>query len=267
MRRVHIVLEGSKDVYFLYVLLVRRFAFASTKKWASLVSGNVSLSQGETLSCHEADLDVCLYWTDGVANVEGQAKNLLRPVELLDADTFAAALIVDADSQDPPGTPADRRTYGGIAERPGWLIGKLKEKAREEVQKDERYKELATFSRDCIFLLPDNQREGDLETLMRDCVNRADPNHETFFTACWAGFDASLKAHNFNPATRKSMMNEYAAAFDAHTWDHNGINRTLFNDSLWDWHAPALAPLVAFLDTLFFGTSSPINTTTTQETL
>lgn len=262
MRRVHIVLEGSKDVYFLYVLLVRRFAFASTKKWASLVSGNVSLSQGETLSCHEADLDVSLYWTDGVANVERQAKNLLRPVELLDADTFAAALIVDADSQDPPGTSTDRRTHGGITERPSWLIGKLQEKARKEVRNDVRYAELGIFPREHIFLLPDNQREGDLETLMRDCVNRVDPNHETFFMDCWAGFDACLKAHNFNPTTRKSMMTEYAAAFGVRTWDHNGINRAFFNDTLWNWQAPALAPLITFLYTLFFNTE-PLNKQTT----
>ena len=161
----------------------------------------------------------------------------------MDADTFVAALIVDADCQDPPGTPADKRTYGGVAERPKWLIKQLQEKCPDS----------PTILREQIFLLPDNQREGDLETLMRESINCVDTNHEIFFTDCWAEFDASLKALHFNPATRKSMMNEYAAAFDAHTWDHNGINRAFFNDSLWDWHASALAPLVAFLNDLFFG--------------
>ncbi len=130
------------------------------------------------------------------------------------------------------------------------------------MRNDVRYAELGIFPREHIFLLPDNQREGDLETLMRDCVNRVDPNHETFFMDCWAGFDACLKAHNFNPTTRKSMMTEYAAAFGVRTWDHNGINRAFFNDTLWNWQAPALAPLITFLYTLFFNTE-PLNKQTT----
>lgn len=97
-----------------------------------------------------------------------------------------------------------------------------------------------------VFLLPDNQSDGDLENLLEKMVR---DEHRTIIDCCWTGYAKCLaaKENDYNSPTRKSKMREYAAAIDQSVWADQGFVKTFANDSVWNWSSPALVPLKDFL--------------------
>lgn len=98
------------------------------------------------------------------------------------------------------------------------------------------------FAQVRAFLFPDNQSDGDFETLLDSMACDRTPIDD-----CWRSYEQCLAEKNYNRPTRKSMMHEYAAAIDASVWEHEGFNKSFANDAIWDWSAPALDPLKTFL--------------------
>lgn len=238
MKRVHILVEGIKDFYFLHEFICQRF-------WGSLggvakLSGRGLPKNPYTVRIGTDVLDIRSFWVGGIDRLVEHSPNIRRPPELSSNEAFASAIIADADS---PNRRSDL-LGGGHAERRRLLHERLGEKIGG-----------GGVSGDGLFLFPDNYGDGDLETLMRQIVVNTD-EHQAFFEECWDPFDTSVKRHGFNPVSRKSMMNEYTAAFYDEAWEHNGINRAFSVRGLWDWQAPALDPLYDFLNGVLFGNVS-----------
>lgn len=239
MKQVNILVEGAKDFYFLHEFLRQRFQ----ERFCSMVALSDMGRQPKSpyvIEAHEETPKVQLFWVNGVDNFIKAGPNICRPADLLARDWFASAIVADADS---PGRRSDS-LGGGHAERRRLLLERLGEKIGG-----------GEISGDGLFLFPDNHGDGDLETLMRQIVVNTD-EHQAFFDECWNPFDTSVKRHGFNPVSRKSMMNEYTAAFYGEAWEHNGINRAFSVCGLWDWQAPALDPLYDFLNGVLFGNVS-----------
>lgn len=239
MKRVHILVEGDKDLYFLHEFIRQRFNeyFGDV---ATPTGNGKQLANPYEMNGRTGAPEIRIYHVSGVGKLVASQKDIRRPAELMPEKTFASVIIADADFP-------ERRSEslgGGHAERRRLLLERLGEKmgGRE-------------VSGDGLFLFPDNRGDGDLETLMRQIVVDTE-EHRDFFDECWTPFDASVKRLHFNPVSRKSMMNEYTAAFYDGAWEHNGINRAFAVSGLWDWHASVLDPLYDFLNGVLFGNVS-----------
>lgn len=236
MKQVNILVEGAKDFYFLHEFIRQRFRelFCDVAALSDMIKQPKS---PYVVEAHAEALEVRFTWVNGVDNFIKAGPNICRPKGLLPQDRFASVIIADADSP-------ERRSEslgGGHAERRRLLLERLGEKIGG-----------SEVSGDGLFLFPDNHGDGDLETLMRQIVVDTE-EHRDFFDKCWDPFDTSVKMLHFNPVSRKSMMNEYTAAFYAGAWEHNGINRAFSVSGLWDWYAPVLDPLYDFLNGVLFG--------------
>lgn len=247
-RYVRIVVEGTKDLYFLSEFIRNRFPGFSGAHLTGANASTVTLSLDScTVEIHIA----CGHNTkkqktaipkdpDSPPSPTSYLPHLRTPPEELDAgDLFVPALLFDADECPKTGENAH---HAGVVARRAYLQSFLDtEQPSEDADAD-----APRIQKAKIFLLPNDERDGDLETLLREMINPTS-DHQAFFSDCWDIFAESVADHKFNPTTRKSMMNEYAAAFDANTWKHNGVNKSLQNATLWDWNAPVLGNLYNFL--------------------
>lgn len=104
------------------------------------------------------------------------------------------------------------------------------------------------------FLLPDNQSNGDLETLLEQIIN---PNNK-FVIVCWDNFINCLETTSTNtfykPSNKKKIYTylELLLGEDSSTQNlKKELGRNYQNQNHWDLNAPALVNLKQFLDQYF----------------
>jgi len=85
------------------------------------------------------------------------------------------------------------------------------------------------FAKVHVFLLPDNQSDGDLETLLEKMVR---DDHLAIVDCCWRGYADCLTTKNYLAPTKKSKMREYAAAIDPDVWEDQGFVKTFAKDAV-----------------------------------
>lgn len=241
MRRVHVIVEGPKDLYFLLWFVLHRFngVFGCLKN--CLFEQLKNLKSRFVLESTDGNTEFHIYCPKGFAKVDVYRSSLSRPVDLVRGDDFSAGIIFDADDTPPNG--ALNTNHSGIASRPEFILDLLNIRDLEMRQKAKQQ----------IFLFPDNQTDGDLESLMERMIHPT-PAHKMFLDVCWKSFENCVERNGFIKPTRKSRMNEFTAAFNPDTWADNGINRSFELSSLWDWNSSALNPLYDFLSQLLTGT-------------
>ena len=110
-------------------------------------------------------------------------------------------------------------------------------------QRDELTNEIERLSLpiECTFLLPDDTREGDLETLLEQM---APPAHQAVY-GCFDAYEACLRSldPNYTSPNRKARVYAYCEAVGAETgWDKDYDDTTH-----WNPEAPELEPLQTFL--------------------
>ena len=231
MKKIVLLAEGSKDAYFLHELLLRRFADSFNRQ-----ENPIEPDKPKTplrMRSKNGEVEVELHWTDGYSKIGGLKKVLKRPGEMEDDCKFASGIIFDSD--EPPVT-GENVNHAGQEARRKEIVGMLSLDASYPIER----------SKEWLFLFPDNQSDGDLEDVLRQAVSVNDA-HEKFFSCCWSPFVKSVEGIPAYRPTDKSMMNEYKAAFNSEAWKINGQNRCYADESLWDWNAKVLEPLVAFL--------------------
>ena len=106
------------------------------------------------------------------------------------------------------------------------------------------------------FLLPDNQSNGDLETLLAKIINQ---DNEVIFK-CWEGYENCLKTSTrkegvFTTPARKTKIYAYLEALLGESNSEKDLikerDRNYRNTNHWDLNAPALVNLKQFLDQYF----------------
>lgn len=110
------------------------------------------------------------------------------------------------------------------------------------------------YAIDDYFLLPNNQGDGDLETLLVQIIN---PEHQSIFD-CWAGYEDCLRSHkgkNYTTPARKTKIYAYLEALLGESKNQKKkikeAEREYSNKSHWNLNAPALNNLKTFLDKFF----------------
>ncbi len=227
MKTVNLIVEGTKDVYFMHEFVLQRFPIFSRSN-NTIPSNRL---KGNAISLHSSD-DAIAIRVNGLKGFSDIANlmNLTRPSPDTEG-SFGYGIIFDADY-------AGDGNHGGFTDRLAYLLDLMKIPADSRKSVSES-----------IFLLPNNKDDGDLETLMERMVAQSS-GHDTFLKVCWKNFSDCVRYRGFNPTTQKSKMNEYAAAFFAGTWDDNGINRSIAEPSLWDWNSHSLDNLFRFIEQL-----------------
>ncbi len=106
------------------------------------------------------------------------------------------------------------------------------------------------------FLLPDNQSDGDLETLLERIINQ---DNEAIFE-CWDSYENCLKTSKrkegeFTTPARKTKIYAYLEALLGESKKQKTkikeTERDYQNQNRWDLNAPALVNLKQFLDQYF----------------
>ncbi|MEA5405762.1 DUF3226 domain-containing protein [Arcicella sp. DC2W] len=110
------------------------------------------------------------------------------------------------------------------------------------------------YTIESYFLLPNNQDDGDLETLLEQIINR---EHQTIFD-CWASYEECLRSHkekNYTIPARKTKIYAYLEALLGESKNQKKkikeAERDYSNTSHWHLNAPALKNLKTFLDKFF----------------
>jgi hypothetical protein len=103
---------------------------------------------------------------------------------------------------------------------------------------------------DSIFLFPNNQDAGNLETLLKKCIptdKSAVVNCIESYKKCVAGLtDLGLK-----PVDDKKMLYIYQEAFGPDKGSFKGSARTYLREDIWNLNAAATQPLRQFLAPFF----------------
>jgi hypothetical protein len=122
-----------------------------------------------------------------------------------------------------------------------------------ESQNFERYKSQFPIDH---FLLPDNQSNGDLETLLEQIINQ---DNKVIFD-CWDGYESCLKSSkrkngSFTTPARKTKIYAYLEALLGDSKNQKKkikeTERNYRDKSHWDLNSPALTKLKQFLDQYF----------------
>lgn len=238
MRKIVLLVEGSKDAYFLHELIMKRFGMVFLADDRVMTKESVP-SKPFILWSQDKQKEIEIFWTDGKGHIGNLRQKLMRPMEFEDEDEFVSGIIFDADCKENQKSKSD---HNGEEARRLELL--------KAVNLGDNLKE---SSYDWLFLFPNNKADGDLESVLRYVVKDTD-NHTRFFDDAWKPFvENVVSIPDANRPTNKSMMNEYKAAFNDAAWDTNGLNRCYADDSLWDWSADKLDPLVNFLSGLING--------------
>lgn len=104
------------------------------------------------------------------------------------------------------------------------------------------------------FLLPNDESDGDLETLLEQIINL---EHQAIFD-CWVGYEDCLRSHkekNYTTPARKTKIYAYLEALLGESKNQKKkikeAERDYSNTSHWNLNAPALNNLKTFLDKFF----------------
>jgi len=234
---VNIVVEGTKDAYFLHEFLLRRFSGKLIPQEPRLT---YKRSERLTFIHRENNRDVlyAICVSNGYKQ-EGPIKKFLSD----DSERLLActALIFDSD---PTGVTED----SGQVERKTVLRNLMTRLIAENTANG-----VSSASATKIFLFPDDEHDGDLETVLK---GMAVLMHKSFFSICWNTFQFLLHMCRYLPLSNKSMIYDYVESmFDrtdriARVKDFQGFNKNMRATGLWDWHAKSLDPLVGFVDKL-----------------
>lgn len=110
------------------------------------------------------------------------------------------------------------------------------------------------YTIESYFLLPNNQDDGDLETLLEQIIN---PENQTIFD-CWANYEDCLRSHkekNYTTPARKTKIYAYLEALLGESNSQKELikepNRNYLNTLHWNLKAPVLNNLKTFLDNFF----------------
>lgn len=236
MEVVHILVEGETDRAFLKALLARipEVAFALPPAlpavWRTLRVSSQQRTPSHCATLCDGRL-LILTIVGGWANVSSYAIPL-RAVTLEDGTTAtvsASAILFDADAPTTDfGVACD---FGGHAAR----LARLRTLCANVTPQP------------AIFLFPDNETDGSVETLLAHMI--PEEHKRTFIDGCWAAYGACVTQHGAPlPPTLKHAIGQYAARFDKKAATKNQLcDDTFANATLWDWQSPHLAPLKAFL--------------------
>lgn len=239
---VHLVVEGSKDAYFLHEFLRQRFsddlAQENPKPDADLTyKTNELLTFLHHSEGRDVRYQICV---NNGYSAEGNLKKWLS-----DADKqrklVCTALIFDSDTT---GSTAD----AGQKRRKEFLQGLIDKLLAENKQEN-----VDSAENTEIFLFPGPKEDGDLESIME---GMARPVHRWYFSVCWRAFQLLLSFCSYLRLSNKSMIYDYVEAMYGKTnciarvKDYQGYNKNMRATGLWDWQAKSLKPLKDFIDGL-----------------
>ena len=96
-----------------------------------------------------------------------------------------------------------------------------------------------------VYVFPDNESPGDLETLILETVSE----EKKAILSCYQSYLECVSKHdsNFEIPDRKSLVSEYLSWFYANKSASSAGKRDYSNPQLWDLNHPGLRPLIAFL--------------------
>lgn len=240
-RMVKIAVEGIKDFHFLHEFILRKFGGLFSREQNKLTE--TIKDKHRPVKLRGDGIEVSITWLTGKDNIAACVKHCKPPDSLRPDELYRFAIIFDADI--PPEDGTENSSCAGIEFRPNYMLGKLN-------NQDDTENALNVKRQDCFFL-PDDHSNGDLETIMEKMIKDDERHrHRRFIDECWNDFsNAVVKLGETQKPTRKSMMNEYSAAFNKETWEDGGINGAFQKEDLWDWDAPILNELHDFLKHLF----------------
>lgn len=238
---VHILVEGETDRAFLKALLARipEIAFAlstaSPAVWRTLRISPQQRTPSHCATLRDGRL-LILTVVGGWANVSSYAIPL-KAVTIEGGTTVtvsASAILFDADAPTTEfGVACD---FGGHAAR----LARLRTLCANVTPQP------------AIFLFPDNETDGSVETLLAHMIPKE--HKHTFIDGCWFAYSACVAQHGApHPPTLKHTIGQYAARFDKKAATKNQLcDDTFANPFLWDWDSLALAPLKRFLVAFLF---------------
>lgn len=239
---VHLVVEGSKDAYFLHELLRQRFADELTQENPK-PDVDLSYKTNELLTFLHRSCGRDVLYRICVNNgytAEGNLKKWLSDTDK-QRKLVCTALIFDSDTT---GSAAD----AGQAARKEFLRGLI-----DKLLADNKQENVDSAENTEIFLFPNPDEDGDLESIME---GMALPMHRRYFSICWRAFQLLLSFCSYLKLSNKSKIYDYVEAMYAKTnriarvKDYQGYNKNMRATGLWDWHAESLKPLKDFLDGL-----------------
>lgn len=232
MEAIQILVEGETDCNFLKVLLAHMPdlpfspSLTSPKAWQKGASENVPFQYAHLTD----DLILILTTVKGWGKIRSYKMVLEnRTIDGVPVSIQASAFLFDADA--PKTQFDDPCNFGGHTAR----LARLRELCAKAASQPE------------IFLFPDNQSDGTLETLLLDLIPEA--RRREFIDGCWGAYCDCVKAHNapYQP-TLKHAIGQYAARFEKRAATKNQLYDSTFADeSMWNWDSPALDPLKRFL--------------------
>ena len=239
---VHLVVEGSKDAYFLHEFLCQRFAGELVRESPKPDAG-LTYDSKELLTfrhhSHGRDVQYRICVSNGYNN-EGTLKKWLSDTDKR-RQLVCTALIFDSDatgSTSDAGQTARRKFLRGLIDK---LMAENKRANVDSAKATE------------IFLFPNPDEDGDLESIME---GMARPMHKGYFSVCWRTFQLLLSVFRYLKLSNKSMIYDYVEAMYGKTdriarvKEYQGYNKNMRAAGLWDWHAESLRPLKDFLDGL-----------------
>ena len=232
MEALQILVEGETDCNFLKVLLAHMPdlpfspSLTSPKAWQKGASEKVPFQYAHLTD----DLILILTTVKGWEKV-GSYKMVLenRTIDGVPVSIQASAFLFDADA--PTTQFGDPCNFGGHTAR----LARLRELCAKAASQPE------------IFLFPDNQSDGTLETLLLDLIPEA--RRREFIDGCWGAYCDCVKTHKAPyPPTLKHTIGQYAARFEKRAATKNQLyDSTFAEDFMWNWDSPALDPLKRFL--------------------
>lgn len=231
MEAIQIFVEGETDCAFLKVLLSHISETPFTVPAPACDTWKKECVKPYQYACLRDGRVLVLSVINGWEKVKAYTMPLTA-VSLADgtiAKVSASALLFDADAPTTQfGAPCN---FGGYTARLARLRALC---AKAAPQPD-------------IFLFPDNQNDGTLETLLLDLIPEA--RRRAFVDGCWGAYCDCVKAHgaHYQP-TLKHVIGQYAARFEKRAATRNQLYESTFADeSMWNWDSPALDPLKRFL--------------------
>lgn len=232
MEAIQILVEGETDCNFLKALLAHMPdlpfspSLTSPKAWQKDASEKVPFQYAHLTD----DLILILTTVKGWEKIRSYKMVLEnRTIDGVPVSIQASAFLFDADA--PKTQFDDPCNFGGHTAR----LAKLRELCAKAAPQPE------------IFLFPDNQSDGTLETLLLDLIPEA--RRREFIDGCWGAYCDCVKTHKAPyPPTLKHTIGQYAARFEKRAATKNQLYESTFaDDSMWNWDSPALDPLKRFL--------------------
>ncbi len=156
--------------------------------------------------------------------IGGKSETIHKEQPKIQASTASGKLniiIFDADDADHPST-----------------LSKVKVKEQE-----------LSLKFDKIFLFPDNNSKGNLESLLKSSVTSG---NEKLFDCieAYANCKAALHLKNPRPIDEKEKLWIYHGSFEA-SGNAHGTKRSYLDQDIWDLNSPMLIPLKEFLGEFF----------------